>query len=158
MEKFSVIYKFLLITILVISLPLLLLSGLSLYLGIHFSLALPLHILFALLFISAALLHLFNRRSKLKKVNTQFFDLVTQNRYPSYCTLDRLIHTFESVTVQKVIEELHLSETALLHALREGRISITDTQQTLRQACNNNDEKIFLFIDIAMRLKFSSQQ
>ncbi|MGC6248236.1 hypothetical protein ACNO7P_07315 [Bisgaard Taxon 45] len=155
MQKLSVIYKFSLITLMLLSFLAMIFSGLFLYLGINFALALEFHLLFALLLICSIALHVINRRHKLKKINTQFFDWLYHSKYPSYCTLERLIQTVEHLTVQQLIEALQLSETHFLDALRQARIQVLSTRQTLRQACHNNDEKIFLSIDIAMRLKFS---
>ncbi|AIN47874.1 TPA: hypothetical protein SIC75_001061 [Pasteurella multocida] len=155
MQKFSVIYKFSLTMLMLISVSAIILSGLFLYFGINFPVALSTHLIFALLFICSIVLHLIHRRSKLKKIHTQFFDWLYHSKYPSYCTLERLIQTFENLTVQQLIEEFQLSEPHFLDELRQVRIQVLSTRQTLRQACHNNDEKIFLCIDIAMRLKFS---
>lgn len=154
MKKFDIKYKFFLMTSLIISFPMLIISGICLFLGVSYSIFVPIHILFAVLSISLIFLHVFNRRSKLHKLNTQFFDLIYKSKYPTFCTLERIIQTFELLTVQQVIEKLGLEESNFLNKLAENRIVINDTQQTLREATKNNDEKILLMIDIATQMTF----
>lgn len=157
MQKVDIKYKFFLMTGLIISVPMLIISGVCLFLGVSYSTFVPMHILFAVLSISFILLHVFNRRSKLRKLNTQFFDLIYKSKYPTFCTLERITQTFEFLTVQQVIEKLGLEKTAFLKKLAENRIVINDTQQTLREATKNNDEKILLMIDIATQMSFSKK-
>lgn len=154
MKKFDIKYKFFLMTSLIISFPMLIISGICLFLGVSYSIFVPIHILFAVLSISFIFLHVFNRRSKLRKLNTQFFDLIYKSKYPTFCTLERIIQTFELLAVQQVIEKLGLEESNFLKKLAENRIVINDTQQTLREATKNNDEKILLMIDIATQMTF----
>ena len=81
--KFEVIYKFLLLCVLIISLLCVVISGVGLLWGWPIGSLLNVHISFALLLVTALLLHVFNRKNKLMKINTQFVDLVRHNRSPS---------------------------------------------------------------------------
>ena len=65
-----------------------------------------LHLGSALLLILGVALHFFNRKNKAVKIVQQFTDLVTHNRYPTYCNLDRLIMTFEHFSILQIAEQL----------------------------------------------------
>ncbi|MGF7453312.1 hypothetical protein [Pasteurella bettyae] len=156
MKSFPMIYKFMVICLLLCSLCLVAASGISLYLGFNFSLSLYLHLTCACFLVLFAVLHFINRRSKFRKLKTQMYDVIMHSKYPSYCTLDRLIMTFEGLTIQQLIDTFQLDETQLKDAFQENRIFIQSNQQTLRQVTKNDDEKIFLAIDIVTRLKFLS--
>lgn len=155
--KFDVIYKFILVWGLAFSILMLIVSGASMWLGFPFYHALNTHLFFAIVAVLALLLHLANRKKKWVKINTQFVDLVSRNRAPSYCNLDRLMMTFEHFSVQDIAEQLQLSPQALLKALSEAQIKITDSHRTLRENFPLNDEKIFAAVTIALKMKFHPQ-
>ena len=92
--KFEVIYKFFLVWGLALSLLFVVASGISMWLGFPFAQALDIHLFFAGFTVFGLLLHFYSRKKKWVKINTQFSDLITHNRMPSYCNLDRLMMTF----------------------------------------------------------------
>ncbi len=122
--KFEVIYKFLLLCVLIISLLCVVISGVGLLWGWPIDSLLNIHISCALLLVAGLLLHMLNRKNKLVKINTQFADLVLHNKYPSYCSLDRLIMTFEHFSIVQIAEQLNLDLTVLLDELAEGKINV----------------------------------
>lgn len=153
--KFEVIYKFLLLCVLIISLLCVVISGVVLLWGWPIGSLLNVHISFALLLVAGLLLHVLNRKNKLVKINTQFADLVLHNRYPSYCNLDRLIMTFEHFSIAQIAEQLNLDLTVLLDELAEGKINVKNSHRTLRENFPHNDEKIFAAATIALKLRFT---
>ena len=122
--KFEVIYKFLLLCLSLISLFCVVVSGAGLFFGWQISALFYVHITFAVLLVVALLLHMLNRKNKLVKINTQFADLVLHNKYPSYCSLDRLIMTFEHFSIAQIAEQLNLDLAVLLNELAEGKINV----------------------------------
>ena len=114
------------------------------------------HITFAVLLVVALLLHMLNRKNKLVKINTQFADLVLHNKYPSYCSLDRLIMTFEHFSIAQIAEQLNLDLAVLLNELEEGKINVKNSHRTLRENFTHNDEKIFAAVTLALKLRFTS--
>lgn len=156
--KFDVIYKFILVWSLAFSLVMVIASGVSMWWGFPFYSALNTHVFFAGMAISGLLLHIWSRKKKWVKINTQFVDLVSHNRAPSYCNLDRLIMTFEHFSVQEIAEQLQLSPQALLQTLSEAQIKITDSHRTLRENFPLNDEKIFAAITLALKMRFNPNQ
>ena len=153
--KFEVIYKFLLLCVLIISLLCVVISGVGLLWGWPIDSLLNVHISFALLLVAGLLLHVLNRKNKLVKINTQFVDLVLRNRYPSYCNLDRLIMTFEHFSIVQIAEQLNLNLATLQQELAEGKINVKNIHRTLRQNFPHNDEKIFATATIALKLRFT---
>ena len=153
--KFEVIYKFLLLCVLIISLLCVVISGVGLLWGWPIDSLLNVHISFALLLVAGLLLHMLNRKNKLVKINTQFVDLVLHNRYPSYCNLDRLIMTFEHFSIVQIAEQLNLNLATLQQELAEGKINVKNIHRTLRQNFPHNDEKIFAAATIALKLRFT---
>ena len=153
--KFEVIYKFLLLCVLIISLLCVVISGAGLLWGWPIGSLLNIHISFALLLVAGLLLHVLNRKNKLVKINTQFADLVLHNKYPSYCSLDRLIMTFEHFSIAQIAEQLNLDLTVLLDELAEGKINVKNSRRTLRENFPHNDEKIFAAATIALKLRFT---
>lgn len=153
--KFEVIYKFLLLCVLIISLLCVVISGVGLLWGWPIDSLLNVHISFALLLVAGLLLHMLNRKNKLVKINTQFVDLVLRNRYPSYCNLDRLIMTFEHFSIVQIAEQLNLNLATLQQELAEGKINVKNIHRTLRQNFPHNDEKIFAAATIALKLRFT---
>ena len=153
--KFEVIYKFLLLCVLIISLLCVVISGVGLLWGWPIGSLLNVHISFALLLVAGLLLHVLNRKNKLVKINTQFADLVLHNKYPSYCSLDRLIMTFEHFSIAQIAEQLKLDLTVLLDELAEGKINVKNSHRTLRENFPHNDEKIFAAATIALKLRFT---
>lgn len=153
--KFEVIYKFLLLCVLIISLLCVVISGVGLLWGWPIGSLLNVHISFALLLVAGLLLHVLNRKNKLVKINTQFADLVLHNKYPSYCSLDRLIMTFEHFSIAQIAEQLNLDLTVLLDELAEGKINVKNSHRTLRENFPHNDEKIFAAATIALKLRFT---
>lgn len=153
--KFEVIYKFLLLCVLIISLLCVVISGVGLLWGWPIDSLLNIHISFALLLVAGLLLHVLNRKNKLVKINTQFADLVLHNRYPSYCNLDRLIMTFEHFSIVQIAEQLNLNLATLQQELAEGKINVKNIHRTLRQNFPHNDEKIFAAATIALKLRFT---
>ena len=153
--KFEVIYKFLLLCVLIISLLCVVISGVGLLWGWPIDSLLNVHISFALLLVAGLLLHVLNRKNKLVKINTQFADLVLRNRYPSYCTLDRLIMTFEHFSIVQIAEQLNLNLATLQQELVAGKINVKNIHRTLRQNFPHNDEKIFAAATIALKLRFT---
>ena len=153
--KFEVIYKFLLLCVLIISLLCVVISGVGLLWGWPIDSLLNVHISFALLLVASLLLHVLNRKNKLVKINTQFADLVLHNRYPSYCNLDRLIMTFEHFSIVQIAEQLNLNLTTLQQELVAGKINVKNIHRTLRQNFPHNDEKIFAAATIALKLRFT---
>ena len=151
--KFEVIYKFLLLCVLIISLLCVVISGAGLFYGWQLSMLFNIHVSFAVLLVAALLLHILNRKNKLAKINTQFADLVLHNKYPSYCNLDRLIMTFEHFSVVQIAEQLNLDLDALLKELAEGKINVKNSHSTLRENFPHNDEKIFAAITIVLQLR-----
>ena len=154
--KFEVIYKFLLLCVLIISLLCVVISGVGLLWGWPIDSLLNVHISFALLLVAGLLLHVLNRKNKLVKINTQFADLVLHNKYPSYCSLDRLIMTFEHFSITQITEQLNLDLAVLLNELAEGKINVKNSHRTLRENFPHNDEKIFAAITLALQLRFTS--
>lgn len=153
--KFDVIYKFLLVWGLALSLLMVIASGISIWLGLPFDYLLETHLFFAALAVLGLVLHLFSRKKKWVKINTQFADLISHNKMPSYCNLDRLIMTFEHFSIQALAEQLHLSPQMLLKELAQAQINITDSHRTLRENFPLNDEKIFTAITIALKMRFN---
>ena len=153
--KFEVIYKFLLLCVLIISLLCVVISGVGLLWGWPIDSLLNIHSSFALLLVASLLLHVLNRKNKLVKINTQFADLVLHNRYPSYCNLDRLIMTFEHFSIVQIAEQLNLNLTTLQQELVAGKINVKNIHRTLRQNFPHNDEKIFAAATIALKLRFT---
>ena len=153
--KFEVIYKFLLLCVLIISLLCVVISGVGLLWGWPIDSLLNVHISFALLLVAGLLLHVLNRKNKLVKINTQFADLVLHNRYPSYCNLDRLIMTFEHFSIVQIAEQLNLNLARLQQELEAGKINVKNIHRTLRQNFPHNDEKIFAAATIALKLRFT---
>lgn len=153
--KFEVIYKFLLLCVLIISLLCVVISGVGLLWGWQIGSLLNVHISFALLLVAGLLLHVLNRKNKLVKINMQFADLVLHNKYPSYCSLDRLIMTFEHFSIAQIAEQLNLDLAVLLNELAEGKINVKNIHRTLRQNFPHNDEKIFAAATIALKLRFT---
>ena len=153
--KFEVIYKFLLLCVLIISLLCVVISGVGLLWGWPIDSLLNIHISFALLLVAGLLLHVLNRKNKLVKINTQFADLVLRNRYPSYCNLDRLIMTFEHFSIVQIAEQLNLNLATLQQELVAGKINVKNIHRTLRQNFPHNDEKIFDATTIALKLRFT---
>lgn len=153
--KFEVIYKFLLLCVLIISLLCVVISGVGLLWGWPIDSLLNIHISFALLLVAGLLLHVLNRKNKLVKINTQFADLVLHNRYPSYCNLDRLIMTFEHFSIVQIAEQLNLNLATLQQELAEGKINVKNIHRTLRQNFPHNDEKIFAAATIELKLRFT---
>ena len=100
-------------------------------------------------------LHFFNRKNKAVKIVQQFNDLVTHNRYPTYCNLDRLIMTFEHFSILQIAEQLQLNPSILFSELANGKINFSDANRTLRENFPHNDEKIFAAITIALKLRFN---
>ena len=154
--KFEVIYKFLLLCVLIISLLCVVISGVGLLWGWPIDSLLNIHISFALLLVASLLLHVLNRKNKLVKINTQFADLVLHNKYPSYCSLDRLIMTFEHFSIAQIAEQLNLDLAVLLNELAEGKINVKNSHRTLRENFPHNDEKIFAAVTLALQLRFTS--
>lgn len=155
--KFEVIYKFALIVWLLLALLGVLLSGAGIFLGLNLENLWQIHGVSALLLLLAIGLHVFNRRKKLVKTTTQFADLVRENRYPSYCNLDRLIMTFEPFSVAQIAEQLQLNLPQFLAELGKGKIDLDFPQKSLRENFPNNDEKIFAAVTIALKLRFSPE-
>ena len=153
--KFEVIYKFFLVWGLALSLLFVVASGISMWLGFPFSQALDIHLFFAGFTVFGLLLHFYSRKKKWVKINTQFADLITHNRTPSYCNLDRLMMTFEHFSIQQIAEQLNLSLPVLLNELSQAQINITDSHRTLRENFPLNDEKIFAAITIALKVRFN---
>ena len=153
--KFEVIYKFLLLCVLIISLLCVVISGVGLLWGWPIDSLLNVHISFALLLVAGLLLHMLNRKNKLVKINTQFADLVLHNKYPSYCSLDCLIMTFEHFSIAQIAEQLNLDLAVLLNELAEGKINVKNSHHTLRENFPHNDEKIFAAATIALKLRFT---
>ena len=153
--KFEVIYKFLLLCVLIISLLCVVISGVGLLWGWPIDSLLNIHISFALLLVAGLLLHVLNRKNKLVKINTQFADLVLHNRYPSYCNLDRLIMTFEHFSIVQIAEQLNLNLATLQQELAEGKINVKNIHRTLRQNFPHNNKKIFATATIALKLRFT---
>ena len=153
--KFGVIYKFFLVWGLALSLLFVVASGISMWLGFPFAQALEIHLFFAGFTVFDLLLHFYSRKKKWVKINTQFVDLITHNRMPSYCNLDRLIMTFEHFSIQQIAEQLNLSLPILLNELSQAQINITDSHRTLRENFPLNDEKIFATITIALKMRFN---
>ena len=98
---------------------------------------------------------LFNRKNKAVKIVQQFTDLVTHNRYPTYCNLDRLIMTFEHFSILQIAEQLQLTPSILFTELANGKINFSDANRTLRENFPHNDEKIFAAVTIALKLRFN---
>lgn len=153
--KFEVIYKFLLLCVLIISLLCVVISGVGLLWGWPIDSLLNIHISCALLLVAGLLLHMLNRKNKLVKINTQFADLVLRNRYPSYCNLARLIMTFEHFSIVQIAEQLNLNLATLQQELVAGKINVKNIHRTLRQNFPHNDEKIFAAATIALKLRFT---
>lgn len=156
--KFDVIYKFILVWGLAFSLLIVILSGASMFWEWSFPHPLEAHLFFACIAVLGLFLHLWSRKKKWVKINTQFVDLVSNNRAPSYCNLDRLIMTFEHFSIQEIAEQLQLSPQALLHTLSAAKINITDSHRTLRENFPLNDEKIFATITLALKMRFNPNQ
>ncbi|MBN6076268.1 hypothetical protein HYE59_01625 [Aggregatibacter actinomycetemcomitans] len=154
--KFEVIYKFLLLCVLIISLLCVVISGIGLFYGWQFGILFHVHVSFAALLVAALLLHILNRKNKLAKIHTQFADLVLHNKYPSYCNLDRLIMTFEHFSIAQIAEQLNLDLDVLLKELAEGKINVKNSHRTLRENFPHNDEKIFAAVTIALQRRFIS--
>lgn len=152
---FIIAVKFFLICLLILCLLTVVISGLGLYTGIFASLTiLNLHIFVGLVLTFLVFVHLIHRRRKLLKLLTQFIDLITKNKYPSFCNLDRLLMTFENLSLVHLANRLQLAPEQLLEELKAGKIIVTNPNQTLREIVGQNDEKLFSAITIIMRLKF----
>ena len=85
----------------------------------------------------------------------QFNDLVTHNRYPTYCNLDRLIMTFEHFSILQIAEQLQLTPSILLTELANGKINFSDSNRTLRENFPIMMRKFFAAITIALKLRFN---
>lgn len=131
-------------------------SGFGLYFGVFSSPAVfYVHIIAGMIFLLLAVIHLLHRRKKLLKLITQFSDAVFYNKYPSFCNLDRLLLTFEHVTVKDLARSLQLPLGRLTEEFTQGHISVADPNKTLREIVKDNDEKLFSAITIAMQLRFN---
>ena len=141
--KWDVIYKFCLLCMLIAGLVGILFSGLGIYFQWPIQGIFQWHLGSALLLILGVALHFFNRKNKAVKIVQQFTDLVTHNRYPTYCNLDRLIMTFEHFSILQIAEQLQLNPSILFSELANGKINFSDANRTLRENFPHNDEKIF---------------
>ena len=156
MQK-QVIAKGLLFLFLIICLLFMAFSGLSLYLGTeHFMLISQWHQYIGGLFILLLIIHLIHRRKKALKLMTQLNDVLFQQKYHSYCNLDRLLMTFAPVSVSELAEALQLPLRDVLNELQQGRICICDPQKSLAENLKGNDERLFAAITIVLKLRFDS--
>ena len=154
--KWDVIYKFCLLSMLIAGLVGILFSGLGIYFQWPIQGIFQWHLGSALLLILGVVLHFFNRKNKAVKIVQQFTDLVTHNRYPTYCNLDRLIMTFEHFSILQIAEQLQLNPSILFSELANGKIKLSAMLTALcEKNFPHNDEKIFAAITIALKLRFN---
>ncbi|MGQ0286596.1 hypothetical protein ACT2CV_05285 [Pasteurellaceae bacterium 22721_9_1] len=133
-------------------------SGLSLYFGLASPLILYAHISCGLVLILLAIIHFVHRRKKFLKLVTQFQDLYFGNPYPSFCNLDRLLMTFEPLTLEEISTVLQLPLTQIQQALVQGKVPYLPSNQPLRHLVGDNDEKLFSAITIILQLRFPSNR
>lgn len=156
MKLLTVVGKFLLICGLLIGLFTLVGSAIGLYFGLFDGMILrTIHLWAGSFFVLFALIHFIHRRRKWRKLITQTQDVLFTQKYPSYCNLDRLLMTFENVSVVTLADTLQLPLETLLLEFQQGKIAISDPDKTLRYLVGENDEKLFSAITIAMNLRFN---
>ncbi|WP_439239305.1 hypothetical protein [Lonepinella sp. BR2919] len=159
MKKLQIIAKGMLIILLLLSLISMVISAICLSFGIGNLLFFArLHQIIGLCFVVLLIIHFIHRRRKALKQIAQLTDVCFKQKYPSYCNLDRLLMTFEHITVTELAEKLHLPLTFLLSELHQGRVKITDPNKTFRENLKGNDERLFSAITIALKLRFNPNQ
>lgn len=157
MLKAEVIYKFCLVCTLACGICLLAFTGLNFAMGDYSEWMMNAHKFAGAMLVSAALLHVFNRRKKLVKLINEMIDVTTHRKNPSICNMERIIASLEPYTISEISRMLGFSEEEFCKSLRENDVKFKDASQSLRQIARMNDEKIFFVLVLIVEAKFGKR-
>jgi len=146
-KMFEVIYKYLTIVFLIISLLLLSFTAYEFYTDSISVKNIFVHKLSGLALLIVTFIHILIKRKKLKKLTLEFFNIFSSKKKVTLDgDMDRLLNSLEPKTLEQIAALFDIEYKELKELLLKNKIMVEKKQQTLKDISKINSYKTFAII------------
>lgn len=157
MLKIKIVYKFVLIVLLVLSMLGLVFSAFAFLNDNYSPFIATFHKICGFTIVLVTILHIIVKKKKLIKLTNEFLDVALKRKNPSYCNMDRLIMATSNHSVESIAYRFNLNADELFELLKENKVKVKSKEQTFKEIAKLNDEKIFYAVVLILELKLNDK-
>ena len=148
---FEVIFKYIILLLLFICVTGLFMSGVLFLNGEMSENSLNLHIFFGFSLVVLTIVHSYVKKKKLKKLSLEFKNILNHKPVQMDCNTTRFLNALNDVKVGELSKKFG---SDIVEILRSNDIKVKSVNETMKQICKNNDEKMFYIFVLICRSYF----
>ena len=138
----EVVFKYIILLLLFVCVVGLFVSGVLFLKGEMSEISLNLHIFFGFSLVVLTIIHSYVKKKKLKKLSLEFKNILKHKPVQMDCNTTRFLNALNDVKVGEISKK------------NSNDIKVKSENETMKQICKNNDEKLFYIFVLICRSYF----
>ena len=151
----EVIFKYIILLLLFICVIGLFMSGVLFLNGEMSENSLNLHIFFGFSLVFLTIVHSYVKKKKLKKLSLEFKNILNHKPVQMDCNTTRFLNALNDVKVGELSKKFG---SDIVEILRSNDIKVKSVNETMKQICKNNDEKMFYIFVLIVEAIFKNKE
>ncbi|WP_107695277.1 chemotaxis protein [Campylobacter concisus] len=151
----EVIFKYIILLLLFICVIGLFMSGILFLNGEMSENSLNLHIFFGFSLVVLTIIHSYVKKKKLKKLSLEFKNILNNKPVQMDCNTTRFLNALNDVKVGELSKKFG---SDIVEILRSNDIKVKSVNETMKQICKNNDEKMFYIFVLIVEAIFKDKE
>ena len=151
----EVIFKYIILLLLFACVVGLFVSGVLFLKGEMSENSLNLHIFFGFSLVVLTIIHSYVKKKKLKKLSLEFKNILKHKPVQMDCNTTRFLNALNDVKVGELSKKFG---SDIAEILRSNDIKVKDQNETMKQICKNNDEKMFYIFVLIVEAIFKDKE
>lgn len=151
----EVIFKYIILLLLFICVIGLFMSGVLFLNGEMSENSLNLHIFFGFSLVVLTIVHSYVKKKKLKKLSLEFKNILNHKPVQMDCNTTRFLNALNDVKVGDLSKKFG---SDIVEILRSNDIKVKSGNETMKQICKNNDEKMFYIFVLIVEAIFKDKE
>ncbi|WP_103582656.1 chemotaxis protein [Campylobacter concisus] len=151
----EVIFKYIILLLLFICVIGLFMSGVLFLNGEMSENSLNLHIFFGFSLVFLTIVHSYVKKKKLKKLSLEFKNILNHKPVQMDCNTTRFLNALNDVKVGELSKKFG---SDIVEILRSNDIKVKNENETMKQICKNNDEKMFYVFVLIVEAIFKNKE
>ena len=152
---FEVIFKYIILLLLFICVIGLFMSGVFFLNGKMSENSLNLHIFFGFSLVVLTIVHSYVKKKKLKKLSLEFKNILNHKPVQMDCNTTRFLNALNDVKVGDLSKKFG---SDIVEILKSNDIKVKSENETMKQICKNNDEKMFYIFVLIVEAIFKDKE
>ena len=151
----EVIFKYIILLLLFICVIGLFMSGVLFLNGKMSENSLNLHIFFGFTLVVLTIVHSYVKKKKLKKLSLEFKNILNHKPVQMDCNTTRFLNALNDVKVGDLSKKFG---SDIVEILSSNDIKVKSENETMKQICKNNDEKMFYIFVLIVEAIFKDKE